>query len=134
MGSSGSELPLQLVNDSPSTGEVDSATLAAIATRIYDCRILRDRKFGSNGLFGEPAWDILLSLYSDQVSGRPVSVSSACIAANVPETTALRWLGKLEKEGLIERNTDPADRRRVYVSLTRIGRAKLESTLIVYAD
>jgi len=68
-------------------------------------------------LFADPAWDILLDLYAAHLTGETVSVSSACIAANVPYTTALRWTNALEARGLILRQNDPDDGRRTYVSL-----------------
>ena len=58
-----------------------------------------------------------------------VSVSSLCIAARVPSTTALRWLTMLEKRGLIGRRADDYDRRRSFLFLTEDGRSKVEATL-----
>ncbi len=70
-------------------------------------------------LFADPAWDMLLDLYAAHLGQRRVSVTSLCIAANVPTTTALRWISTLEGEGLIERRADPLDGRRFFISLTR---------------
>ena len=70
-------------------------------------------------LFADPAWDMLLDLYAAELGQRRVSVTSLCIAANVPTTTALRWISALEGEGLIERRADPLDGRRFFLSLTR---------------
>ncbi len=69
-------------------------------------------------LFADPAWDMLLDLYAAHLGQRRVSVTSLCIAANVPTTTALRWISTLEGEGLIERRADPLDGRRFFISLT----------------
>lgn len=84
--------------------------------RIIAFRRRRETLFG-NELFADAAWDILLDLYRAHLSERNISVSSACIAANVPPTTALRWLALLESRALISRIPDGRDRRRVYVSL-----------------
>jgi DNA-binding MarR family transcriptional regulator len=46
-----------------------------------------------------------------------VPVSSLCIAASVPATTALRWLKTMVSEGLFLRRADPHDGRRVFVEL-----------------
>jgi hypothetical protein len=43
----------------------------------------------SEDLFADPGWDILLDLYAARQEGKQVSVSSLCIAAAVPPTTAL---------------------------------------------
>jgi DNA-binding MarR family transcriptional regulator len=46
-----------------------------------------------------------------------VPVSSLCIAAAVPATTALRWLKTLVQQGIFVRRADPHDGRRVFVEL-----------------
>jgi DNA-binding MarR family transcriptional regulator len=89
----------------------------ALAVQLYRARRLRDSLL-SGVLFAEPAWDILLDLYVAHHEGRDVSVSSACLAACVPPTTGLRWLGVLEQQGLIAREASPSDSRRVHVKLT----------------
>jgi hypothetical protein len=83
---------------------------------VIRARRLRARYF-SEELFADPAWDILLDLLHAEVCGRRVSISSSCIAAAVPATTALRWLKSMERQGLIIRRDDPCDARRVYVEL-----------------
>ena len=45
-------------------------------------------------------------------------MSSACIAAGALPTTALRWLTVLEKARMVERLSDPQDRRRTFVRIT----------------
>ncbi len=51
--------------------------------------------------------------------GNRVAVSSLCIAAAVPATTALRWIKALTDRGLFVRAADPQDGRRVYIELVR---------------
>lgn len=77
--------------------------------------------FGDPDLFGEPAWDILLDLYIAHVEAKDVSVSSACIGSAAPPTTGLRWLGVLADHGLLKREHNPDDQRRVLVRLTERG-------------
>lgn len=91
---------------------------AAKAITQYERRRRRTEIFGQADLFGEPAWDILLDLYIAHAQQNPVSVSSACIGAAVPSSTALRWLGILCDNGLCRREHDPQDQRRVLVHLT----------------
>lgn len=69
-------------------------------------------------LFGEGAWSMLLDLFICQYRGKKVSTTSACIAADVPGTTALRWLEVLEAKGLVQRSPTAADKRVKHVSLT----------------
>lgn len=80
-------------------------------------RRLRDRFF-SPDLFADPAWDILLDLSASRLEKKQVSVSSLCIAAAVPPTTALRWIRMMTDQGLLERRADPADARRMFVDLS----------------
>jgi len=82
-------------------------------------------------LFADPAWDILLDLYAADQEGALVSVSSLCIAAAVPATTALRWIVRLEEAGLICREPDPFDRRRDFLKLSAEARDKMEACLRV---
>jgi DNA-binding MarR family transcriptional regulator len=92
-------------------------------------RNMRATIFGAPDLFQDPAWDILLDLYAADLEGRPVSVSSACIASMVPASTALRWIKVLENRGLVTRGHDEGDARRRYVFLTQKSRAAIESFL-----
>ncbi|MDT8759001.1 winged helix DNA-binding protein [Sphingomonas psychrotolerans] len=78
-------------------------------------------QFFADELFADPAWDMLLDLFAAQLERRQVSVSSLCIAAAVPPTTALRWIGTLHEAGLFERQADPSDRRRAYIGLSAKG-------------
>ena len=90
-------------------------TAKAVRAVIAERR-LRERFFDPD-LFGEPAWDMLLDLYAARLEHTRVSVSSLCIAATVPSTTALRWLRTLTENGLVRRHADPQDRRRVFIEL-----------------
>lgn len=98
----------------------------ALARQAYALRRRRAAIFGNPELFGEPAWDILLDLYIAHAEGKPVSVSSACIGSAAPPTTGLRWLGVLADEGLVVRENDADDNRRVLVRLTRTGITAME--------
>lgn len=100
-----------------------------MARNAYRARRLRDTIFNDFGLFGEPAWDILLDLAHATFSGLRVPVSSACVGACVPPTTGLRWLSILENAGLLERQDDLLDGRRTYVRLSRKGLLKMEEYL-----
>jgi len=83
---------------------------------IVRARRLRGKYFAQE-LFADPAWDMLLDLLQAEIAQMRVPVSSLCIAAAVPATTALRWLKTLVSQGLFVRRPDPHDGRRVYVEL-----------------
>ena len=101
----------------------DDATGAAVSLdpvrlrQAIRARRARDRFFPAE-LFGEPAWDMLLDLAVAAAERRDVAVSSLCIAAAVPTTTALRWIRTLCDAGLFDRRDDPADARRAFISLS----------------
>jgi len=95
---------------------VEMPSVGAIRAMIR-ARRLRDQYFDSE-LFADPAWDMLLDLLQARAERRPVAVSSLCIAAAVPATTALRWIKRLTDEGLFVRNADPRDGRRVFIDLS----------------
>ena len=83
---------------------------------IVRARRLRSRFFDEEH-FADPAWDMMLELFHAELCQRRVAVSSLCIAAAVPATTALRWLKALTEKGLFIRHCDPFDGRRIYVEL-----------------
>ncbi len=97
---------------------------ARLVHRIIHQRRLRS-KFLLPDLFADPAWDILLDLTAARVEHRRVSVTSLCIAAGVPPTTALRWIGQMLDLGLLVREQDDQDRRRAFIDLSEDGAAAM---------
>ena len=83
---------------------------------VIRARRLRARYFPED-IFADPAWDMLLDLLQAEITHLRVPVSSLCIAAAVPATTALRWLKTMVSQGLFLRRADPHDGRRVFVEL-----------------
>lgn len=100
-----------------------------LAVALYNLRRKRDEASEMKALFGEPGWDILLDLYIAQCRRMEIQVSSVCLDAGVPSTTILRWIARLEKEGLIYRIADNADARRRYVRLTQEGHEMMRRIL-----
>lgn len=105
-----------------------------LAKSVYALRRRRDSALEIKGLFGEPAWDILLDLYIAQMSRADLQVSSVCIEAGVPSTTILRWIARLEQEGLVYRASDKGDARRRYVRLTETGHSTILRVLNAMAS
>ncbi|MDE2621225.1 MAG: winged helix-turn-helix transcriptional regulator, partial [Sphingomonadales bacterium] len=68
-------------------------------------------------LFSDPTWDILLDLTAAKLEGKPIPVSSACAATNVPVSTALRYVRSLVDAGMVRRWKDTEDRRRDMLEL-----------------
>jgi DNA-binding MarR family transcriptional regulator len=77
----------------------------------------------------DPQWLMLLELYIAARSDRQVSVSSLCVAAGVPSTTALRHMRSLERNGLVVRTAVPSDRRIALLQLTARARNQIEAYL-----
>jgi len=96
-------------------GEAPDVSVDAIRM-VIRARRLRARYFPEE-LFADPAWDMLLDLLQAEISKLRVPVSSLCIAAAVPATTALRWLKTMTQQGIFVRRADPHDGRRVFVEL-----------------
>ena len=70
-------------------------------------RRLRARYFPED-LFADPAWDMLLDLLQAEIAQLRVPVSSLCIAAAVPATTALRWLKTMVSQAFSSAGRIPA--------------------------
>jgi len=101
-----------------SAGPVDKDRPSSIEIRQFiRARRMRDQ-FLPADLFADPAWDMILDLLAARLAGQHVSVSSLCIAAAVPPTTALRWIRQLTDRAVFARIADPADGRRVFIELT----------------
>jgi hypothetical protein len=96
-------------------------------------RRLRERYFPAD-LFGDPAWDMLLDLLLAELEHRRVPVSSLCIAAAVPSTTALRWIGQMTAQGLLLREADALDRRRSYIKLSADAGIRMRRLLGTLAE
>ena len=88
--------------------------------RLIRARSLRG-SFFSDGLFSDPAWDMLLEAFAVELEQHRVSVSGLCHASGAPHSTALRWLVVLEEAGWLVRDRDPLDRRRQWVRLSSKG-------------
>ncbi|WP_155276405.1 MarR family transcriptional regulator [Sphingobium yanoikuyae] len=133
------EVETHLANDSSAEPEktgvkpsslVPSAKLLDLVEATYRARRRREKLLGVD-IFGEPAWDILLDMYANVLKGKRASTSSLCLASMVPNTTALRYLDRLEEAGFIERKPSRRDARVRYPSLTSKG---FEAMSLYFSD
>ena len=113
--SSGPSAPPRVIEPAP-RGDLPDVSADTVRS-IIRARRLRARFFPEE-LFADPAWDMLLDLLQAEIAHLRVPVSSLCIAAAVPATTALRWLKTMVANGLFIRRADPHDGRRVFVELS----------------
>ena len=106
----------------PATGFVTPAGQPPLPDPRMVRQVIANRqaraRFFDAELFGDPAWDMLLDLTAARAEGAQVSVTSLCIAAGVPATTALRWLTQMVESGLFVRVPDPSDKRRAFIALS----------------
>lgn len=119
LAASGQPRPVDAPRARVQTGAVTDVDrdVAAQIGAIIRTRQLRARYFDP-ALFADPAWDMLLDLMAAHIDAKRVAVSSLCIAAAVPATTALRWIRILTDHGLFVRRADPMDGRRVFIELS----------------
>jgi len=96
------------------------ATLALIKL-LQSIKRVRD-KFFPECAQGDPSWDIILYVLEQDLLNRPVSVTSACHATLIPQTTAMRKIEEMVAQGLMIRDSDPDDRRRILVAPTELCR------------
>jgi DNA-binding MarR family transcriptional regulator len=101
---------------------------APLVRAILRLRRLRGQHF-EPALFADPAWDVLLDLAAARIEGRMVAVSSLCIAAAVPATTALRWISQMTEQGLLVRHPDTHDGRRVFIALADASATAMDAYL-----
>jgi hypothetical protein len=85
--------------DSPEAGQ----SLRAVAERLYMERRRRDEYFPV-GLFGEPAWDLLLSLFIAGDDGREVPLDEAYKAAKIDPEEGPALIDRLIDKKLVARS------------------------------
>ena len=72
-----------------------------LVDQILCARRLRTTVFGS-GLFSDPAWDIVLTLYLGQLRAETVTAERLAESACVTPGTIARWVDALARENLVE--------------------------------
>lgn len=107
---------------------IKMSDLASMAKKEMRARHLRE-EYLPRDLFAEGGWNVLLDLFVAEVEKTRVSITDACIASNLPTTTALRHIHLLVERALVERRRDPNDGRREFLRLTREGLETMCATL-----
>jgi DNA-binding MarR family transcriptional regulator len=107
--------PLSPATMAPPREDVPNVSPEALRAMIRARRLRAT--FLPADLFADPAWDMLLDLLQAEIVQHRVPVSSLCIAAGVPATTALRWIKSMTDRGLLVRRDDPHDGCRVFIEM-----------------
>jgi DNA-binding MarR family transcriptional regulator len=116
-------------NDTLPTLDFSDSKLGAIASSIHDARKRRLNLFDAL-LFGEPAWDMLLTLFVARCRGEQLTTTRLCAATGSPRATGLRWIGLLSNQGLLQRLRAPKDARVTLIELTATGYALMRRYVI----
>lgn len=117
--------PSQLERPARHMTDSERTSLAERARDEVRNRRRRELLFGKS-MFGEAAWDMLIMLYSLDVSGDRQTVGSLLRKTGTSMTTGLRWLGYLVSHGLVRRDPHPTDLRTEFVTLTSKAREMLD--------
>ncbi|RYG99881.1 MAG: hypothetical protein EON58_02365 [Alphaproteobacteria bacterium] len=100
--------------------------------------VLRSRRLRENmlpeGLFADPALDMLLELSARQAEGRTISITELCNSAGIALTTGLRWVSDLQARGLVDRASDAADKRKAHLRLSEDGTVLISSYITAAAE
>ncbi len=116
------------VHDGPAPAD-ERRVLRQRAERLLARRRLRQHHF-EHDVVGEPAFDLLLGLYAQDLAGRESYTTGAAVASRAPLTTALRQISMLVERGLIAREADPVDRRRVRLRMSDEGAQRMRDYLL----
>jgi DNA-binding MarR family transcriptional regulator len=112
----------------PGSPEHAAEMLRVAAAELYAMRRRRD-KYVPRELLGEPGWDIMLAIYAHRQE--VMTSTDLCHSSASPQTTGLRWIQALAKQGLIAHVHPPqtSDQRLKFYALTSDGRAMIERAL-----
>ena len=116
----------------PTGEDISEADLVTIARRISQWRRKRDAILAPL-VFADPEWDILLDLYVEHGRGRPVTMSSLCIAAAVPTSTAARCIHAMVERGALIKSRDADDTRRLVIAHAEETHQKMRTWLLQVA-
>lgn len=101
--------------------------------RAWICQaLIEERRLIRNGfgpLCTNANWDMLLALYIADIEGCAVYQSALCLSAGIPDSSAHRWTAKLAAQGVLARQLDDRDKRRIIVTMTNETRLALDGIM-----
>jgi DNA-binding MarR family transcriptional regulator len=108
---------IRALSDFPASGGAGTS-LRAVAERLYCERRARDERFPA-GLFGEPAWDLMLALFMAREEGRELHLDEAYRAAGVEAGAGRALVTRLEARNMVARAPSKRAKRRQSLHLTK---------------
>jgi DNA-binding MarR family transcriptional regulator len=123
------ERVLSAISDSPpaaASREPSSEELLHFARMVFTLRHQRI-DFLHQAMLGEPAFDMLLSIYTTADEDGGLTLARLCELSRVPQSSGLRWADYLCSKKLIARKPHPTDKRASFVFLTEEGRTTLNA-------
>jgi DNA-binding MarR family transcriptional regulator len=111
-------------NQTPTT---DGPSRSVGTQKARQMLAFRQRRIEQLGLQAEPPFALLVALYVNEHWEPYLTSTRLTQLAWVGMSSTLRWIDKLLAEGLIEHSDDPEDLRKIKVSLSALGRAKLDA-------
>jgi len=105
---------------------VGSDERSLMRDRAHEALVLRERRMEALSFSAEVPFILMVALYVHEEQEPAITQTRLCQLAWVGNSTTLRWLETLVSEGLIDRTADPADGRKVLLSLSPKGRSSLD--------
>ncbi|AMO72148.1 helix-turn-helix domain-containing protein [Sphingorhabdus sp. M41] len=121
----------QLSNDRCSDSkDLDPAGLIDRAEKFLHWGRLKSGALDTgNGLFADSCWNMCLDIYICGLKDEQVTVSAIAHSSGIPMTTAMRYINVMVEQGLLEKSSNPADNRMVFVAVSGECRKRIESLL-----
>jgi len=82
-----------------------------------------------NGLFTDSCWNMCLDIFLCGLKDQQVTVSAIAHSSGIPMTTAMRYINVMVEQGLLQKSSNPADHRMVFVAVSENCRTKIERLL-----
>jgi DNA-binding MarR family transcriptional regulator len=101
---------------------------AAQLRALIAARHARSEALGPD--LASPGWSLLLELFRAHLEKRQVRIARLASDAQVPLTTALRWIDQLARRELVSRTADPQHEGVALLSLTEAGHEAMEDYFV----
>jgi DNA-binding MarR family transcriptional regulator len=108
-----------------SRAQVQSAASIDMLDLASTMRRTRDKAF-PKPYFSDAAWELLLDAHAAEKKQKKISITDLGLSADIPQSTTLRYIERLEQDGYLIRTPDVHDKRRVFISLSEAGRKAMD--------